>query len=291
MLVCRKYLTIWQSYNSNLFILILLQIIFVCCKRLLQLCGLDYSKLRLTNHRLRGKPGDDVDTTDGSDELDSCMNDRNEGSNESTCDISASMEDLKGEVDTENVSSNDECDGLSEKLTDSQTSACMSFENDTEIEKSSRRKSDSALCLGGKQRDSVGNKISLGNKPMVENTLESHEGNALPNKDNLNNEISKLNQLHNASDSYANQEGCGMMTSENAGKEHVTVDDVARAFSIGPNEVMDKVQSIQVCCTFFISLIVFVFCVKYFVCFLIRDFLMSPTKDGIWWRRKRILVY
>ncbi|CAB4011821.1 tyrosine phosphatase domain-containing 1-like [Paramuricea clavata] len=193
------------------------KIIFVTCKRLLELCGLDANKLRLTNNRLIGKPDDEIDSTDGDDELESSVN----NSNEKTCDISASLEDLKGEFDTKNISSNEDCDGINEELSNSQSSGCMS--------QSSRRKSESDLCVE--------------HKTNTRNHLELLREDTKPNEKELNCKIFKLTKHLNGNNLHEEQESSG-----NIVNEHITVDDVVAA--VGGNnqvddDVINKVENLQ----------------------------------------------
>ena len=204
--------------------LIFLQVIFIPCKRILELCGVDTDKLRLTNNRLVGKRDDEIDSTDGEDELEieSSLN----NSDESTCDISASLEDLKGELDPENISSNDECD--SSDLSNSESSGCMSFQTD-----SSRRKSDSVLC--GEHKSNIENKLELLQKVVR------------PNDENVNSEISKLNEQLN--DNNFNAVEGSSTSSRNIVNKCTSVDDVAAAFATNieaDGDLVEKVQKLQV---------------------------------------------
>lgn len=209
----------------TLMFLIFLQIIFIPCKRILELCGVDTDKLRLTNNRLVGKPDDEIDSTDGEDELEIESSLKN--SSESTCDISASLEDLKGELDPENISSNDECD--SSDLSNSESSGCMSFQTE-----SSRRKSDSVLC--GERKSNIENKLELLQPKGVQ-----------PNDENLNNEISKLNEQLN--DNNFNAIEGSSTSSRNIVNKCTSVDDVAAAFSTNieaDGDLVEKVKKLQV---------------------------------------------
>lgn len=184
----------------------------------MELCGLDANKLRLTNNRLIAKPDDEIDSTDGDDELESSV----DNCNEKTCDISASLEDLKGEFDTKNISSNEDCDGINEQLSNSQSSGCMS--------QSSRRKSESDLCVE--------------HKTNTRNQLELLREDAKPNEEELNSKIFKLIKHLNDNNLHEEQESSG-----NIVNEHITVDDVAAAVG-GNNQVDDdiinKVENLQV---------------------------------------------
>lgn len=195
----------------------------------MELCGLDADKLRLTNNRLVGKPDDEIDSTDGGDELklENSVNNSNEGS----WDISASMEDLKGEFDTENISSNDDCD--SSDLPNSQSSECMSSQNEAPLTESSRRKSDSVLCVE--------------HKSSIENKLEFLQKGVTPNDQKLNSEISRLSEHLN---------GCNLNTVDgssaslgNIVNECTSVHDVAAAFSSNiqaDDDLLEKVEKLQV---------------------------------------------
>lgn len=210
----------------------MLQIIFVPCRRLLQLCGVDASNLRLTNIRFLGKPDDEVDVTDGVDELESAIN----GGNEKTCDISASLEDLKGEIDSENISCNDNCDGLNKEVSNSEPSGFVSFENEAQVAEWSRRKPDSVL--------------STGHELNTKKTLELLQEDVVPNEIEQNGEISKLTDQRDGNNLHGKPESSCATMSGNEVNEHITVDDVAKAFSDNieaDHDVMDKVLRVQVC--------------------------------------------
>ena len=214
-----------------MFFLILSQVIFVTCKRLLELCGLDATKLKLTDKRLVGKPDDELDSTDGEDELENSVN----NSNENTNDISASLEDLKGEFDTKDISSNEDCEGFSQGLSNSQTSESVSFENDAPLKESSRQKSDSDLCLK--------------HKADTENGLELLHEDGKANKGGLNNELSEPTEHLNTGNSHEGLHEKNSSISEHMFNVEVTADDVAAAVC-GDNEavddIIDKVDQLQV---------------------------------------------
>ncbi len=205
----------------------LLQIVFVTCKRLLELCDLDPSKLRLTNNRLIGKPDDEIDSTDGDDELESSVNNSNENIN----DISASLEDLKGEFDTKDISSNEDCDGLNQVLSNSQPSECASFGHEAYLTESSGRESDSDFCVQHA-------------KTKAENQLELLREDVKSNREELNNEISKVTEHLNGNNLHEKQGN-----SLNILNQQITADDIAAAVcgnNQADDDLIDKVESLQV---------------------------------------------
>ena len=196
----------------------MLQIIFVPCKRLLELCGLDANKLRLTNNRIIGNPDDEIDSTDGEDELETSEN----NSNENTCDISASAEDLKGEFDSETVCSNNECDSFNQELSNSQPSGYL--ENDACLATSVRGTSDSALC--------VRHKYNKENDTEKNNTVKA------------NSEV--LVEHRNGGNSSRDS---STSVPEYMYNEHTTAHDIATAFSTNikaDDDVFDKLEKLQV---------------------------------------------
>ncbi|XP_028405714.1 protein tyrosine phosphatase domain-containing protein 1-like [Dendronephthya gigantea] len=192
------------------------KIIFAPCKRLLELCGLDASKLRLTNDRLTGKFDDEIDSTDGEDEAERSEN----NSNESSCNISASVEDLKGEFDTENEPLNEKCDGFSHELSNSQPSG---YHNEAHL--SDALPQYSSLCEA--------------HKLNTRGELESGRENDKQKKEEKNGEI--CNQTEGSNESHKKQRG--LLTLLN---KHATVEDVAAAFSEDIKDVdIDKVEKLR----------------------------------------------
>ena len=197
------------------------------CKRLLGLCGLDTTKLRLTDKRFIGKPDDELDSTDGDDELESPL----DNSDENTNDISTSLEDLKGELDTKAISSNEDSDDVGQGFSNSQPSENISVEKRTCLNEGQESNSD--LCIQQKSN--------------TENGLEILQENPKPNKDELNNELAKLTEHVDVTNLQENEKSSSIL--EDKLNKQITADDVAAAIC-GNNQdnddVISKVQSLQV---------------------------------------------
>lgn len=122
-----------------------LQIIFIVCKRLLEICCLvclNPNKLKLTDNRVADKTFDGAKTKDFECDV------KNELGieDELTSNISASLEDLKGECDGCDIPVNNIHGELHRRLPSSQTSNFTSYQKEAFLEPLSRRNSDSVLC-------------------------------------------------------------------------------------------------------------------------------------------------
>ena len=180
---------------------------------------MDASKLRLTSNRLIGKQDDEIDSTDGEDEAERSEN----NSNESSCSISASLEDLKGEFDTESAPLNEELDGFCQELLNSQPSGCQN-----EAHVSETLPQDSSL--------------SSDQKPSKKSELESVKKNDKQREEETNAEICILTEGNSGNESHKRQDGSLISMSK-----HATVEDVAEAFSADIRaDDIDKVERLQV---------------------------------------------
>lgn len=176
----------------------------------------------MTNNGVVGKHDDEIDSRDGYDEVERRMS----NTNDKSFDISASLEDLKGEFDTNDTFLNDDSDGLNQELSHSRR--CTILKNEARLAESSRGKSDSYLCVN--------------HEPNVksQNGLKS-------DKQHLSNEFAKVTG-HVNSNVVRETEGSSSKSAIVV-VEHVTVDDVASAVcGMKPveDDVLNKVERLQV---------------------------------------------